>query len=233
MPPIGIALFAIAVGLETVGYVVRLTDATGPTANLLSMDAPGPCPASSSRPCSPPPPSRPWPGRAASRAGAPGGWPSGSWPAPSPRSRRAAPSTPSRSPRSRRSSEPPALWPSAFSWPASSSAGCGSSAAPSAVTGAGFSASCRSTPSPRSACPRSRPSRPAPTGASKVAAAATFVEESGEALAAVSFLIAVLVGVAPRVVLPAAWALRRSADAHTLELPEVQPARVAEGPAQL
>lgn len=49
------------------------------------------------------------------------------------------------------------------------------------------------------------------------AAAATFVEESGEALAGVSFLMAVLVGVAPRLVLPAAWALRRSEDAQTLE----------------
>src|SRR4051794_2970986 len=49
------------------------------------------------------------------------------------------------------------------------------------------------------------------------AAAATFVEESGEALAGVAFLMAVLVGVAPRLVLPAAWALRRSEDAQTLD----------------
>jgi hypothetical protein len=49
---------------------------------------------------------------------------------------------------------------------------------------------------------------------------ATFVEESGEALAAVAFLMAVLAGVAPRLVLPAGWPLRRSADAHTLEIPE-------------
>jgi hypothetical protein len=68
--------------------------------------------------------------------------------------------------------------------------------------------------------------------ASNWAAAATFVEESGEALAGVSFLIAVLVGVAPRLVLPADWALRRSADAHTLELPEQLPGRSAEGHAQ-
>jgi hypothetical protein len=57
------------------------------------------------------------------------------------------------------------------------------------------------------------------------AAAATFVEESGEALAGVGFLLAVLVGVAPRLVLPASWALRRSADAHTLELPKALPGR--------
>jgi hypothetical protein len=57
-------------------------------------------------------------------------------------------------------------------------------------------------------------------GASRWAAMATFVEESGEALTAVAFLMAVLVGVAPRLVLPADWALRRSADAHTLDLPQ-------------
>ena len=68
--------------------------------------------------------------------------------------------------------------------------------------------------------------------ASNWAAAATFIEESGEALAGVSFLMAVLVGVAPRVVLPASWPLRRSADAHTLELPEGAPGRAAEGPAR-
>jgi hypothetical protein len=51
-----------------------------------------------------------------------------------------------------------------------------------------------------------------------LAATATFLEESGEALAGVAFLIAVLVGVAPRLVLPADWMLRRSADVQTLEL---------------
>src|SRR5215211_3467321 len=40
VPPVGVALFAIAVTLETVGYASRLTGATGPTAQLLSMDAP-------------------------------------------------------------------------------------------------------------------------------------------------------------------------------------------------
>jgi hypothetical protein len=68
--------------------------------------------------------------------------------------------------------------------------------------------------------------------ASTWAAATTFLEETGEALAGVSFLIAVLVGVAPRLVLPASWALRRSADAHTLELPEQLPGRTVEGPAR-
>jgi hypothetical protein len=66
-------------------------------------------------------------------------------------------------------------------------------------------------------------------GASSWAAAATFVEESGEALAGVAFLMAVLAGVAPRLVLPAEWALRREADAHTLDLPEHAPGRRTAG----
>ncbi|MGY1805899.1 hypothetical protein ACI8AF_00850 [Blastococcus sp. SYSU D00669] len=56
---------------------------------------------------------------------------------------------------------------------------------------------------------------------------ATYVEESGEALAAVAFLMAVLAGVAPRVVLPAGWPLRREVDARTLDLPESLPRRAA------
>jgi hypothetical protein len=64
--------------------------------------------------------------------------------------------------------------------------------------------------------------------ASVWAAAATLAEEGGEVLAAVAFLTAVLVGVAPRLVLPAGWALRRAADAHTLDLAE-SPARPGPG----
>jgi len=52
-------------------------------------------------------------------------------------------------------------------------------------------------------------------------AAATFLEESGEALAGIAFLMAVLVGVAPRLVLPASWVLRRSEDANVLQLSDV------------
>src|SRR4051794_17818043 len=54
-------------------------------------------------------------------------------------------------------------------------------------------------------------------------ATATLVEESGEALSGVAFLFAVLIGVAPRLVLPAAWVLRRSADAESLDVPAVRP----------
>ena len=48
------------------------------------------------------------------------------------------------------------------------------------------------------------------------AVTATYLEESGEALAGVAVLVAVLVGVAPRLVLPASWVLRREADGEAL-----------------
>jgi cytochrome bd-type quinol oxidase subunit 1 len=54
-------------------------------------------------------------------------------------------------------------------------------------------------------------------------AAATFVEETGEAFGAVAVLVAVLVGVAPRLVLPADWLLRRQADAETIDAPVARP----------
>ena len=61
-------------------------------------------------------------------------------------------------------------------------------------------------------------------GTSSWAAGSTFLEESGEALAAVAFLIAVLVGVAPRLVLPRDWALRREVDVQSIDLPDHAPA---------
>lgn len=64
-------------------------------------------------------------------------------------------------------------------------------------------------------------------GASRWTAGLTFVEEAGEALGGVVFLVAVLAGVAPRLVLPAAWALRRTADAHTLDAVEPVPGQAA------
>ncbi len=64
-------------------------------------------------------------------------------------------------------------------------------------------------------------------GASRWTAGVTFVEEAGEALGGVVFLVAVLAGVAPRLVLPAGWALRRTADAHTLDAVEQLPGRTA------
>jgi hypothetical protein len=57
-------------------------------------------------------------------------------------------------------------------------------------------------------------------------AASTFVEEAGEAAGAVAVLTAVLVGVAPRLVLPADWLLRRRADAETIDAPQPLPYRL-------
>jgi len=58
-------------------------------------------------------------------------------------------------------------------------------------------------------------------------ASATFVEETGEALAGVGFLLAVLAGVAPRLALPTAWPLRRTADANTIEVVDPAAGRAA------
>jgi hypothetical protein len=60
----------------------------------------------------------------------------------------------------------------------------------------------------------------------RLAITATFLEESGEALAGVAVLLAVLVGVAPRLVLPAEWVLRREADAATVDAPQTRPGAV-------
>ncbi len=54
--------------------------------------------------------------------------------------------------------------------------------------------------------------------ASTWTATATFLEEAGEALGGVAFLVAVLAGVVPQAVLPAGWPLRRAADAETADL---------------
>jgi hypothetical protein len=62
-------------------------------------------------------------------------------------------------------------------------------------------------------------------GSAFLTALATFVEESGEVGGAVAVLTAVLVGVAPRLVLPADWALRRTADASTVDAPSSLPTR--------
>jgi len=62
------------------------------------------------------------------------------------------------------------------------------------------------------------------TGSLFWSAAATFVEECGEAFGGVAVLVAVLVGVAPRLVLPEEWLLRRQADAETIDAPGALPA---------
>ncbi|MGY1644309.1 hypothetical protein ACI782_24645 [Geodermatophilus sp. SYSU D00703] len=55
------------------------------------------------------------------------------------------------------------------------------------------------------------------------AVTATYLEESGEALAGVAVLVAVLVGVAPRLVLPGSWVLRRQADAEPVAAVDPRP----------
>ncbi|QXG74650.1 hypothetical protein KUM42_12220 [Modestobacter sp. L9-4] len=69
----------------------------------------------------------------------------------------------------------------------------------------------------------------AATWGSSAGATATFFEESGEALTGVAFLFAVLLGVAPRLVLRGELPLRREADAHTLDVPVVLPVRTEPG----
>ena len=61
--------------------------------------------------------------------------------------------------------------------------------------------------------------------ASMYAAASTFVEEGAEVVCAVAVLLAVLTGVAPRLILPADWALRRTADGGTVDVPVSSRAR--------
>jgi hypothetical protein len=228
VPPIGVALFGVAVALETCGYVVRLTGATGPSAHLFSMDAPLSLPRmfvaalfaaaalAAVAGAGSIPGRRTWwvavavvaGGIAAVKAGSTvhvdamtvlnGALGSIVAPALSVATAAAVVGTLWFLSRSEQRDRRRIL--SVLTLYAGASIGL--SAMSGVVTGAyGY--------------------------ASNWAAAATFVEESGEALAGVGFLIAVLVGVAPRLVLPATWALRRTADEHTLELPELQPGRPA------
>ena len=64
----------------------------------------------------------------------------------------------------------------------------------------------------------------------RAAVMATFVEESGEALGGVAVLVAVLVGVAPRLVVPADWVLRRDDAARPLRIPQVNSTLPAQRP---
>jgi hypothetical protein len=231
VPPIGIALFAIAVGLETCGYVVRLTGATGEPARLLSMDAPWALPRmfvaalfaaaalaafAGARSI---PGRRTWWTAVGLVAGGIAAVKAGS------------------------TVHTDAVWVLTEAL-GSSGALLVSTMAATAVLGALWFLSRTERRDRRRILSALALFVGASVGLSAMstsaagtfgrvsnwAAAATFVEESGEALAGVSFLIAVLVGVAPRLVLPTSWALRRAVDAHTLELPEPLPGRTAEGP---
>ena len=226
LPPIGIALVAIAIGFETVGYLYRLSGSTGPTANLLSMDAPFSLPrmfvatlfavAALAAVAG----SGITPGRrawwlavglvgsviAAIKAG------------------------------STVHSEALASLSDAIG---GTSAVAVSAAVALVVVGALWFLSRTERRDRRrilsvlalyaAAAVGLSALSPIVAGAygSNWGTAATFVEESGEAIAAVAFLMAVLAGVAPRLVLPAAWPLRRTIDAQTLDLPETAPGRSA------
>ena len=232
VPTVGIALFAVAVALETCGYVVRLTDARGTAAHLLSMDAPLSLPRmyvaalfaaaalAAVAGAGSLPGRRAWwlgvglvaAGIAAVKAGS--------------TVHADALSALSDAVGSRSALLLSALTAAAVVaalWFLSrherrdrrrvlgvlalyAGASVGLSAVSAAVAGA-------------------------VGGSSSWAAAATFLEESGEALAGVGFLVAVLAGVAPRLVLPATWALRRSADAHTLDVANLPVPSPVEGPA--
>ena len=174
----------MAVALETSGYVSRLTGSTGPTARLLSMDAPFSLPRMfvaalfAAAALAAVAGAGALPGRrtwwlavglvggviAAVKAGS-------TVHAEALNALSAVVGGSPLSPSARRSRR-------------SSSVRCGSSAGPSVVTGAACSASWRSTRWPLSVSRPSRPSRRTRTAGSNVATAATFVEESGEALAA-------------------------------------------------
>ena len=225
LPRVGIALAALAVALETVGYVLRLDGATGRAAQLFSMDAPLALPrmfvaaAVRRRRARGRRRRRPLPGRRA--------W----WLAVGARRRwhrrgqgrrhRARPSDGRADRRRRRYGR--GLWSASLAAVAAVAALWFLSRSERrdrrrvlgalvgyAVAAVGLSAvSAAVPPSPlrdRDASSRS-PARRWPASA---------------------FLVAVLVGVAPRLVLPADWALRRTADAHTLDLPDAVPGRVGE-----
>ena len=215
LPPVGMALAATAVALETVGFVLRLTEATGPVAHALSMDAPYSAPrlfvaavfavaavtalSAASR----------MPGRRA--------W----WLAVGlVAAVIAAVKTGS------------TVHAEVLSAVADATGGGQATVLSVAAAGAVLATLAFITRAERrdrrrvlsclaayavAAVGLSAVSAAAPA---QWAATATFLEESGEALAGVALLVAVLVGVAPRLVLPASWPLRRDADAHTLEVAE-------------
>jgi hypothetical protein len=227
LPPVGVGLFALAVALETSGYVARLTDAAGSVGQLLSMDAPfslprmyvaalfGAAALAAVAGAGSIPGRRTWWLAVALVAGGIAAVKGGS-----------------------------TVHARGLSWLSEALGKTGallvSAAVALAVVGALAFLSRSEQRDRRRVLSALALYAGASVGLSALSAAAssswaataTFVEESGEALAGVGFLIAVLVGVAPRLVLPASWALRRSVDAHTLELPEQLPGRPVDGPAR-
>ncbi len=215
LPPIGIALAATAVALEAVGFVLRLTGATGPTARALSMDAPYSAPrlfvaalfavaavaalAAASRI----PGRRAWWLAVGLVAGVIAAVKTGS------------------------TVHATAMQELADSLGKAEAVAVSVVVAVAVLAVLGFITRAERRDRRRvlstlaayavASVGLSAVSAVAP---GQLAITATFLEESGEALAGVAFLVAVLVGVAPRLMLPAAWPLRRDADAHTIEVAE-------------
>ena len=187
LPPVGIALAATAVLLETTGYITRLAGATGPVARALSMDAPYSAPRTFV---------------AALFAVAAVAAVAGAVRAPG---RRA--------------------W-----WLAVSLVSAGIAVVVAVLAVLAFVSRAERRDRRRVlTCLTAYGA--ASVGLSTIstlavgqwAVTATYLEESGEALAGVAVLVAVLVGVAPRLVLPASWVLRRNSDAAPLDVPEQLP----------
>jgi hypothetical protein len=208
LPPVGIALAAIAVLLETAGYATRLTGATGPVARALSMDAPYSAPrtfvaalfavaaVAAAAGAARAPGRRTWwlavalvsAGIAVVKAGA--------------------------------TVHADAM--AALSAAAGETGAVIASVALAAAVLAVLAFVSRAERRDRRRVLASLAGYAvASVGLSAVSAVsvgrwavtATYLEESGEALAGVAVLVAVLVGVAPRLVLPTSWVLRRDDDA--------------------
>ncbi len=216
LPPVGIALAFLAVALETAGYVVRLRGSTGPVASLLSMDAPWSVPrvyvatlfaaaaVAAAAGAARDPGRRTWWLAVGAVAAAIAVVKAGS-----------------------------TVHVTAMEALTSATSGAVAVAASAAVALAVLAVLAVLSRAER----RDRRRVLTALGLYAVAAVglsavpglvggqwavmATFVEESGEALGAVAVLVSVLVGVAPRLVLPAAWLQRRD-DALSLEAPVVR-----------
>ncbi|TFV64668.1 hypothetical protein E4P41_00005 [Geodermatophilus sp. DF01-2] len=225
LPPVGVGLAASAVALETAGYVARLSGATGPAARLLSMDAPYSLPrmfiaalfaaaafaavAGAARN----PGRRTWWLAVAAVAAAVSTVKAGS-----------------------------TVHADAMTALAGAAGFAGAVAVSAFVAACGLAALTFVSRTERRDRRRVLGCLAGYAGASvglgavagvldgHWAVAATFLEETGEALAGVAFLVAVLIGVAPRLVLPAGWVLRREDDAASLEAPQRLPG--AEGAAR-
>jgi hypothetical protein len=214
LPPVGVGLAAIAVLLETAGYIGRLTGATGPVARALSMDAPYSAPRTFV---------------AALFAVAAVAAVAGAVRAPGRRTWWLAVGLVSAGIAVVKAGGTVHVAATAALSAAVGEAGAvvASIAIVAAVLGVLFFVSRDERRDRRRVLVCLAGYAAASVGLSAVstvavgqwAVTATYLEESGEALAGVAVLVAVLVGVAPRLVLPASWVLRREDDAAAAAVP--------------